>query len=217
MVSCGGEPGFGHGLATDVVIGQPSSRSTGEAEWNIMGERRSKRCVAHGHRDDASRFWPTRDAPHTPPKWRVLGGEPGPHRQIVRPEILRWLGSVRRERWTKDTTSPAKRQARRYKGKGVFAHCIELEQSTWTRLTRPTCLEMSEYSAEPVPGTRPECSTVRSAYESRPLPLAAAARDPRWMGQPPPTTSHRVPGGGKPRPQGAAEGAAPLFVIDLRS
>ena len=40
---------------------------------------------------------------------------------------------------------------------------------------------MSEYSAEPVPGTRPECSTVRSAYESRSLPLAAAARDPRRM------------------------------------
>src|ERR687892_1119097 len=29
------------------------------------------------------------------------------------------------------------------------------------------------------------------------------------MDQPPPTTGHRVPGGGKPRPQGAAEGAAP--------
>ena len=85
MVSCEGEPGFGHGLATDVVIGQPSSRSTGEAEWNIMSERRSKRCVAHGHRDDAPRFWPTRDdhtptdyltTPHTPPKWQALGGEP---------------------------------------------------------------------------------------------------------------------------------------------
>src|SRR5213593_879919 len=28
------------------------------------------------------------------------------------------------------------------------------------------------------------------------------------MGQPPPTTSHRVPGGGEPRSQGAADGAA---------
>jgi hypothetical protein len=49
MVSCGGEPEFGHGLATDVVTGQPSSRPPGEAEWNIMGEGRPKRCVAHGH------------------------------------------------------------------------------------------------------------------------------------------------------------------------
>jgi len=34
--------------------------------------------------------------------------------------------------------------------------------------------------------------------------LAAAVRDPRWMGQPPPTAGHRVPHGGEPRPQGAA-------------
>jgi hypothetical protein len=39
---------------------------------------------------------------------------------------------------------------------------------------------VSEYSAEPVPATGPECGTVRSAYESRSLPRAAAARDPRW-------------------------------------
>src|SRR5439155_10437570 len=38
--------------------------------------------------------------------------------------------------------------------------------------------------------------------------LAAAVRDPRWMGQPPPTAGHRVPHGGEPRPQGAAEPAA---------
>src|SRR2546426_400800 len=38
--------------------------------------------------------------------------------------------------------------------------------------------------------------------------LAAEVRDPRWMGQPPPTAGHRVPHGGEPRPQGAAEPAA---------
>ena len=55
---------------------------------------------------------------------------------------------------------------------------------------------------------RAECGTVGSAYDGRPLSLAAAARDPRWMGQPPPTGGHRVPRGGEPRPQGAAQGAA---------
>src|SRR4029450_10572301 len=50
---------------------------------------------------------------------------------------------------------------------------------------------------------------VRSANEGRLLPFADAARDPRWMGQPPPTARHRVPGGGEPRPEGAGEGAPP--------
>jgi hypothetical protein len=40
-------------------------------------------------------------------------------------------------------------------------------------------------------------------------PLAGAARDPRGVGQPPPTRRHRVPGGGEPCPQGAGEGAPP--------
>ena len=78
--------------------------------------------------------------------------------------------------------------------------------------SRPGSIEppvVSEYSAEPVPGTRPECSTVRSAYESRSVPLTAAARHPRRMGQPPPTARYRVPGGGEPCPQGAGEGAPP--------
>src|SRR4029450_11988890 len=52
-------------------------------------------------------------------------------------------------------------------------------------------------------------STVRSAYERRPLPLAGAPRDPRGMGQPPPATRHRVPGGGEPCPQGADERPPP--------
>src|SRR5882672_2165710 len=67
----------------------------------------------------------------------------------------------------------------------------------------------------PCPGQGPECGTVRSAYDGRSLSLAATARDPRWMGQPPPTADHRVPRGGEPRPQGAAEGAA--RPVDRRS
>src|SRR5439155_14374842 len=49
--------------------------------------------------------------------------------------------------------------------------------------------------------------SVRILGRARALSLAAA-RDPRWMGQPPPTGGHRVPRGGEPRPWGAAEGAA---------
>ena len=55
----------------------------------------------------------------------------------------------------------------------------------------------------------PDPVVPESAYDGRSLPLAGAARDPRGMGQPPPTTRHRVPGGGEPGPQGAAGGAPP--------
>src|SRR5262245_62895798 len=52
-------------------------------------------------------------------------------------------------------------------------------------------LVMSENSGEPVPDTEPECRTVRSAYESRLLPLAAAPRDPRGTGAPLPTIARQ--------------------------
>src|SRR5437870_10938013 len=56
--------------------------------------------------------------------------------------------------------------------------------------------------------------SVRILGRARALSLATA-RDPRWMGQPPPTAGHRVPHGGERRPPEAAEGAA--RPVDRRS
>src|SRR5262245_45029462 len=62
-------------------------------------------------------------------------------------------------------------------------------------------LVTSEYSAGPRPIHRARWGTVRSTHDGRCLPVASAARDPRRMGQSPPTTRHRVPHGGEPGPQ----------------
>src|SRR5262245_53877601 len=74
---------------------------------------------------------------------------------------------------------------------------------------------MSEYSADPYPGQGRNVARYDRHYESRLLPLAAAGRASRWMGEPPPTTGHRLLGGGEPCSQGAAEGAT--RPVDRRS
>jgi hypothetical protein len=57
-VSCGGELGFGLGLRTAVVIGQPPSRLRGRSGTDIMGDPGPKRCVAHGHLIDETEARP---------------------------------------------------------------------------------------------------------------------------------------------------------------
>src|SRR5439155_15265718 len=67
------------------------------------------------------------------------------------------------------------------------------------------------------PNIRPRCSppggpwsrTVESANDCRTHPLASAACDHGRMDQSPPTTRHRIPGGGEPGAQGATDGAPP--------
>ncbi len=156
----------------------------------------------------------------------MVGGLPPPERSGIVPSRLRNSGShpIRSPSVSRDPSGSRLLNSASQSISGRLCGPASCSRSSH-RSSRPSCLVPPPMTGQGRGLHRIRARSVRifgwaplvpvrawavgSAYDERSLPLAGAARNARGMGQPPPTTRHRVPPGGEPRPQGAAEGAPP--------